>query len=90
MAATSPISGNLNKPPKTGREGSSRRKISLPWFRQASFGEKLTKLRLPRQTTVDVDIDGGVNSAPNTACVSSDKFGNFRRKVLSSSASVEV
>ena len=88
MAATSPLSGNLSKPSKTG--GSSRRKISLPWFRQASFGEKLTKLRLPRQTTVDVDIEGGVNSAPNTACVSSDKFSNFRRKVLSSSASVEV
>ena len=41
----SPPSG---KPPKTGR-----RKISLPWFRQSSFGERLTKLRLPRQHTVD-------------------------------------
>ena len=38
-----------SKPPKS----SGRRKISLPWFRQSSFGERLTKLRLPRQHTVD-------------------------------------
>ena len=43
-----PSAGGNNKPPKT-----SRRKISLPWFRQSSFGERLTKLRLPRQHTVD-------------------------------------
>ena len=82
---------NPSKPPKAG--GSTRRKISLPWFRQASIGEKLTRLRLPRQNTVDCH-----NSGPSTAppchghvSVGGDKIpGAFRRKVLSGSASVEV
>ena len=85
-----------SKPPKTG---STRRKISLPWFRQASIGEKLTRLRLPRQNTVDCHASShapsGPSSAPCTApCPASgpgDKLTNaFRRKVLSGSASVEV
>lgn len=81
---------NPSKPPKSG---STRRKISLPWFRQASIGEKLTRLRLPRQTTVDCH---GSSSAPATApCHASSGPGDkisaaFRRKVLSGSASVEV
>ena len=84
---------NPSKPPKSG---STRRKISLPWFRQASIGEKLTRLRLPRQTTVDCH---GPSSAPATAAVchassgpgAGDKISAaFRRKVLSGSASVEV
>ena len=81
---------NPSKPPKSG---STRRKISLPWFRQASIGEKLTRLRLPRQTTVDCH---GSSSAPATApCHTSSGPGDkisaaFRRKVLSGSASVEV
>lgn len=78
---------NPSKPPKAG--GSTRRKISLPWFRQASIGEKLTRLRLPRQNTVDCH---GSSSAPATAPVAAgDKMSTaFRRKVLSGSASVEV
>lgn len=46
---------------------STQRKISLPWFRQASLGEKLTKLRLQRQTTVDVSSS---TSAPSSASIS--------------------
>ena len=79
---------NPNKPPKAG--GSTRRKISLPWFRQASIGEKLTRLRLPRQNTVDCH---GPSTAPCASVSSSsgDKLtAAFRRKVLSGSASVEV
>ena len=81
---------NPSKPPKAG--GSTRRKISLPWFRQASIGEKLTRLRLPRQNTVDCH---GSSSAPATAPVATTGGDNkisaaFRRKVLSGSASVEV
>ena len=89
MATTSPV--NSSNHAKTAKNGgsSSRRKISLPWFRQASIGEKLTKLRLPRQNTVDCS---NTSSAPATAvpCPSSDKLSHFRRKVLSGSASVEV
>ena len=80
---------NPSKPPKAG--GSTRRKISLPWFRQASIGEKLTRLRLPRQNTVDCH---GSSSAPATAPVATGGDNKisaaFRRKVLSGSASVEV
>ena len=80
------------KPPKSGVSG-GRRKISLPWFRQASIGEKLTKLRLPRQNTVDVPSS---HSAPATAPVTvsgSDRSGalsHFRRKQLSAASSLEV
>ena len=91
MATTSPVnSSNHVKSAKNGGS-TSRRKISLPWFRQASIGEKLTKLRLPRQNTVDCSNTSS-GSAPASAapCPSSDKLSHFRRKVLSGSASVEV
>ena len=71
--------GSHGKPPKSG---STRRKISLPWFRQASIGEKLTRLRLPRQNTVDCP-----SSRPSS---SAERLNNIRRKVMSSSSSVEV
>ena len=91
MATTQPGTGPGHKPPKP-----ERRKISLPWFRQASIGEKLTRLRLPRQNTVD--SGAGPAPAPATApatgpaphSASSDRLSTFRRKLLSSSASVEV
>lgn len=79
------------KPPKSSVSG--RRKISLPWFRQASIGEKLTRLRLPRQNTVDVPSS---HSAPSTAPIvvsGSDRSGalsHFRRKQLSAASSLEV
>ena len=66
------------KPPKSG---STRRKISLPWFRQASIGEKLTRLRLPRQNTVD---------CPSRSCSSNEHINSVRRKVMSNSSSIEV
>ena len=73
--------GNHGKPPKSG---STRRKISLPWFRQASIGEKLTRLRLPRQNTVDCPPSATRSSS------SSERFSNIRRKVMPGSSSVEV
>ena len=30
----------------------NRRKISMPWFRQSSFGMTIARLRLPRQHTI--------------------------------------
>lgn len=38
---------------------STRRKISLPWFRQHSFGMGLARLRLPKQHTV-ASLDSGL------------------------------
>ena len=83
MATTheNPIMGSHGKPPKSG---STRRKISLPWFRQASIGEKLTRLRLPRQNTVDCPPSATRSSS------SAERFNNIRRKVMSGSSSVEV
>ena len=89
MATTQPGTGPGHKPPKP-----ERRKISLPWFRQASIGEKLTRLRLPRQNTVDSGAGPAPATAPPTGpaphSASSDRLSTFRRKLLSSSASVEV
>ena len=42
---TSPVKSSSGKK-------SRRRKISMPWFRQSSFGIGLTKLRLPKQNTI--------------------------------------
>ena len=39
-------------PQKGSGKKTRRRKISMPWFRQSSFGIGLTKLRLPRQHTI--------------------------------------
>ena len=88
MATTQPGAGPGHKPPKP-----ERRKISLPWFRQASIGEKLTRLRLPRQNTVDSGSPAPATAPPSGPAphsASSDRLSTFRRKLLSSSASVEV
>ena len=34
----------------------SRRKISMPWFRQSSFGMSLARLRLPKQHTIATEV----------------------------------
>ena len=39
-------------PVKGSKKKDRRRKISMPWFRQSSFGIGLTKLRLPKQHTI--------------------------------------
>ena len=56
-----------HSPSKLPKTGSTRRKISLPWFRQASIGEKLTRLRLPRQNTVDCHASSHAPSGPSSA-----------------------
>ena len=71
-----------------------RRKISLPWFRQASLGERLTRLRLPRQHTLDCPPvqdhpDHQPSHWPKSATTYAERF-RYSRKALSSSASVEV
>ncbi len=75
-----------------------RRKISLPWFRQASLGERLTRLRLPRQHTLDCppphDTGGGGGPSghapwPKSAPTYAERF-RYSRKAMSGSASVEV
>ena len=80
MAAThEPGSLTEAKPPK-----SSRRKLS--WFKQASIGEKLTRLRLPRQNTLDCP-----NSAPVTAPASAERLASSSsRRRIASGSSVEV
>ena len=79
--ATTHEPGSLTeaKPPK-----SSRRKMS--WFKQASIGEKLTRLRLPRQNTLDCP-----SSAPVSAPAGAERLlTSSRRRIVSGSASVEV
>ena len=81
--ATTHEPGSLTeaKPPK-----SSRRKMS--WFKQASIGEKLTRLRLPRQNTLDCP-----NSAPVTAPASAERLAAVAatsRRRIASGSSVEV
>ena len=70
---------------------STQRKISLPWFRQASLGEKLTKLRLQRQTTVDVSSS---TSAPSSASISNinedNKLKTDHKSYNTSATSLEV
>jgi len=36
------------------------RKISMPWFRQSSFGMSLARLRLPKQHTIATGDESGV------------------------------
>ena len=48
----------------------SRRKISMPWFRQSSFGMTIAKLRLSRQHTIaapeqTVEMDADEVSQPH-------------------------
>ena len=82
--ATTHEPGSLPEPAKPPK--SSRRKMS--WFKQASIGEKLTRLRLPRQTTLDCP-----NSAPVTAPASAERLAaaaaSSRRRIASGS-SLEV
>ena len=44
-------------PGKGGGKKGRRRKISMPWFRQSSFGLGLNKLRLPKQHTIASNSD---------------------------------
>ena len=91
MSVTSPESGALPpKAPKSG--GSGRRKISLPWFRQASIGERLTRLTsMRRQHTVDTSAldSSGNNSGTGCRQMPSEK-ALLRCKPLTGSASMEV
>jgi hypothetical protein len=45
-------SGTRKKSVASATAVKSRRKISLPWFRQSSFGMSLARLRLPKQHTI--------------------------------------
>jgi hypothetical protein len=48
----------------------SRRKISMPWFRQSSFGMSLARLRLPKQHTIATELlndDGPKETIPEDA-----------------------
>ena len=60
----SPVKGSGKK----GRN--SRRKISMPWFRQSSFGLGLSKLRLPKQHTIA--------EAPNVPTVAEARINTIR------------
>lgn len=76
---SSTSSSSSSKPPK------SRRKISMPWFRQSSFGMSLARLRLPKQHTiaassvVDEDADD-VGSASSSCSGSGVKLSVKVRK----------
>ena len=87
MSVTSPECGAL--PPKAPKSG--RRKISLPWFRQASIGERLTRLTsMRRQHTVDTSaLDSGSNS-PSCHPPDNNKTSLRCNKNLTGSASMEV
>ena len=87
MSVTSPECGAL--PPKAPKSG--RRKISLPWFRQASIGERLTRLTsMRRQHTVDTSaLDSGSNS-PSCLPPDNNKTSLRCNKNLTGSASMEV
>jgi len=43
---------HTNSKSKASHPSRSRRKISMPWFRQSSFGMSLARLRLPKQHTI--------------------------------------
>jgi hypothetical protein len=85
MSVSSPEGREAQKPPKSG---GSRRKISLPWFRQASIGERLTRLTVRRQQTVDPAALAGSGSPPLPS--GRERMGYVRRKLMSASASIEV
>lgn len=44
--------GSGGRASKSSHPSRSRRKISMPWFRQSSFGMSLARLRLPKQHTI--------------------------------------
>ena len=74
--ASSPVStSSAGKPNSSSHR--SKRKISMPWFRQSSFGLGLAKLRLPKQHTIaGTAADGaggdfaGAGSNASSACSS--------------------
>ena len=57
-------------PGKGGGKKGRRRKISMPWFRQSSFGLGLNKLRLPKQHTIASDL----TDAPNVPNIHDSKL----------------
>lgn len=67
-------SSSSRKPPK------SRRKISMPWFRQSSFGMSLARLRLPKQHTIATPDEAG-NSPKKVE--GSDSNQDLRDKLVS-------
>ena len=74
--------------PQKGR-GKKRgiRKISMPWFRQSSFGIGLAKLRLPRQHTIaSTNSDSPIPYHPDgegTSCRAVSSSELLHRKVRS-------
>lgn len=51
-AKAPPLSDTTTAKVAVSKPAKSRRKISMPWFRQSSFGMTIAKLRLPRQHTI--------------------------------------
>ena len=94
---TSSSSGDRDVSPQ--RNGSSfRRKMSLRWLRQASIGERLHRLRLPRQNTIDASLSQaesvqvspshkGKSSNISRSRSSAERFSYFQKKILQSSNS---
>jgi hypothetical protein len=57
---SSPPTPTSSLPKKSSK---SRRKISMPWFRQSSFGMSLARLRLPKQHTIATSEEVAGSSA---------------------------
>ena len=77
-----------NGSPQKGSGKKSRiRKISMPWFRQSSFGIGLSKLRLPRQHTIaSSNSDSPIPYHPDgegTSCRAVSSSELLHRKVRS-------
>merc|ERR1712110_318185 len=67
---------NDNLSPNKGKK-SRRRKISMPWFRQSSFGLGLQKLRLPKQHTIASSNSNSIHpdgEGPSCRAVSSSEL----------------
>ena len=69
----SPVKGSSGKKNR-------RRKISMPWFRQSSFGIGLSKIRLPKQHT----IASGILESPTSPPYHPEGEGTSCRAVSSS------
>ena len=70
--------GNESCSPAKGggkKHRNARRKISLPWFRQPSFGFGLSKLKLSKQNTIAGSVPE--SQVPSAALLS----GNLRQNV---------
>ena len=57
----------------------SKRKISMPWFRQSSFGMSLARLRLPKQHTIATS-DGPAGSPGKSAA--EDEHAELKAKLV--------